>query len=78
MTSNGTETDARTPIHYQASFLVSTKFNRVGLDTSINLAIGWYAQAGYITVVSICGTETKLQAIAKYDSYDPDSDEAKK
>jgi phosphate-selective porin len=37
-------------------------------------AYGWYAQAGYMLPVFVGKTQQKLQTIAKYDSYDPDSD----
>lgn len=44
-----------------------------GKNAEIN-AYGWYAQAGYMVMIPCGKTQHKLQAIAKYDSYDPDSD----
>ncbi|MFC1717223.1 porin [Candidatus Poribacteria bacterium] len=37
-------------------------------------AYGWYAQAGYMIPVSVGKKKHKVQAIAKYDSYDPNTD----
>ncbi len=35
---------------------------------------GWYTQAGYTMLVPFGNVSHRLQAIARYDSYDPDSD----